>query len=77
MTPETIALMEWQASRWKYDFSDRDMVEYLREQGVDVSHVGIWKHRQAAEWTEKRSTVRPAEHPPRGKMEKVWRICLP
>ena len=41
MTPETIALMERQASQWKYDFSDRDMAEYLREQGVDVSHVGI------------------------------------
>jgi len=33
--------MERQASQWKYDFSDRDMAEYLREQGVDVSHVGI------------------------------------
>ena len=58
-TPDTVELMERQAEEWGWRFSDREMADFLSDNGVDVSHVGVWRYRQENEWTEKRSQVVP------------------
>ena len=58
-TPETQELMAQKALEWNNRFSDQEMADFLTANGVDVTQMGVWKHRQTDGWRETKSKTVP------------------